>query len=146
MHAVFALMAEVTASSMIDAFLTDLRNLSASIAGGAAAETTTLHLWAPGANTVQWRADEDYFLTDVVSESGSVQWALTLDGTTYTQNFQSSGSGKKGTLLAVPATSTSQSRQPQRTRIPKDHIIYFTNNSASNAAVLLVLERAPSVS
>jgi hypothetical protein len=100
---------------------------------------TSVELFAAGGASVTWTSDGDYKITGVMPVSGSVQCCLSTDNTSYTTNFSASGNLKKGSVIFLGGTSSSQSILPVNWDISKNQKLFFTNNSASNCAVILYL-------
>jgi hypothetical protein len=107
---------------------------------GSVGFTGSVLLFAQSANTVQWSPSQDIMILDVLSVSGSIQWALTTSGRTYTQLFSTAGNAAVGEVIAMPSTNTNQSVNPCRFPVSALKPIYFANNSGTNAAVLIVFE------
>jgi hypothetical protein len=71
----------------------------------------------------------------VLNVSGTATSIINLDGATYTSVFAAAGSGKKN-VIWIGGTSQ-QVFYPLTWHVPEATKVWFTNNSASNGAVLL---------
>jgi len=96
---------------------------------------TTLFLFTSTAGTSTWSAPVDITIVQVVNLSGSVQWILGLDSTTWTNTFVNAQSGKVGVVVASYLTQIDL-----YFKVKKDQKLWFINNSNTNAAILVVFE------
>jgi hypothetical protein len=102
-------------------------------------EEFTILFWRAAGSSSSWTADRAVHLVGVMTVSGSASVALTLDGTGYTTNFAAAGDGKRGNVLFLGGTSTFSGRIPMNVPISAGQKLTFTNNGASNGALLVWL-------
>jgi hypothetical protein len=132
-----------SAVTLIDGFLKDLQDIGSLFGASGSAtsqkNTTSVMIYAAQNNNSTWTTDRDCTLVGVLAVAGSTNWALTLDSSTYTTNWATTGHGKVGVLLGI-YTSGFPVVIHQRVFLPKGTKLFFSNNSASNAGVLLTIE------
>jgi hypothetical protein len=129
-----------SAAGLIDSFLKDLQGIASLFSQQQSTEHEfTILFFKAAGGTSTWTADRDCTLVGVMPVGGSNSIALTIDGTTYTQNFAAGGDGKRGNVLFIGGTSTQQIRYPMRIPLALGSKLTFSNNSASNGSMLIWL-------
>jgi hypothetical protein len=129
-----------SAASLIDSFLKDLRGIASIFSGQSGVKPqSSLYFFCAGGATSTWKADASYNLVSVC-QCGSIQCALTLDGSGYTTNFAGTATLKRGNILWIAPTPTGQQQVLMKIPIQEGSKLAFTNNSAANACLLCFLE------
>jgi hypothetical protein len=127
-----------SSAELVSSFMKDLsRVLDVSVTS--TPEEFTILFWRAAGTSSTWTADRDCHLVGVMTVSGSASVALTLDGTGYTTNFAAGGDGKRGNILYLGGTSTFSGRIDCNVPIKAGQKMTFTNNGASNGALLVWL-------
>jgi hypothetical protein len=124
-----------SSADLTRAFIKDLGNvLDVTVGGGA---TTSVMLFTGGGTQQVWTSPKDLTIVLVVPVSGSAQVCLSTDSSSYTTNFSAAGNFKFGSIIYLGGTTTSQSPIEMSWPVLALQKLYFTNNSASNAGMLL---------
>lgn len=97
--------------------------------------TTSLLFFVAAGGSTSWTADQDYNVLRCVSVSSSAQCVLATDATTYTSLFSAAGNLRLGTVLHIGNSPVTEQNFPIR----KNQKLFFTNNSATNGSILVIL-------
>lgn len=95
----------------------------------------SVFFFAASGGTATWTTDRQVTLRGLLNVSGTASSILNFDGSTYTSTFAAAGSGKKN-VIWIGGTSQ-QVFYPLSWSVLSATKLWFTNNSASNGAILL---------
>ena len=123
------------------AFVADLANVL-DVQSGGAAKQSTVNFFAAAAGQVAWTAPYAIDIVAIMPVGGSTNVCLGTDASSFTTNFSAAGNLKLGSVIWLGGINTNQFIFHTRFHIEAFSKVWFTNNSASNAGLLMYFEKA----